>query len=119
MPMELLCPRCSAKYFVDEQRFKEKGFRCNVCQHLFAPQATKEAAPQTPEARVRAAFDPSVFRAQGHRMVDLLADYLQKATQNQGMPVVLWMPPEKLQNLWPAEFPHPNGDRGVAEITSE
>lgn len=117
--MELLCPRCSAKYFVDEQRFQEKGFRCNVCQHLFAPQVTKDAPPQTPEARVRAAFDPSVFRAQGHRMVDLLADYLQKSTQNQGMPVVLFMPPEKLQTLWPTEFPHPNGERGVSEITSE
>ena len=117
--MDLTCPSCSAHYFVNEARIQEKGFRCNVCQHFFPPKpATNKTEAPSPNDRIKAAFDPAVFRAQGHRVVDLLADYLSKATQGQ-MPVSLSMPADKRQTLWPAEFPHPNQERGVAELVSE
>jgi L-2,4-diaminobutyrate decarboxylase len=117
--MDLICPVCSARYFVNEARAQEKGFRCNVCQHSFpaTPLETKSLTPDLND-RLRAAFEPAVFRAQGHRVVDLLADYLSKATQGQ-MPVSLAVPADHRQTLWPAEFPSPNQERGVAEIVSE
>jgi L-2,4-diaminobutyrate decarboxylase len=117
--MNLICPSCSARYFVDEEKVSERGFRCNVCKHFFPPQ--KEEAPSAPPSshdKLRAAFDPAVFRAQGHRVVDLLADYLSNATQGK-MPVSLWLPPDKRATLWPATFPDPNPERGVSEIVSE
>jgi L-2,4-diaminobutyrate decarboxylase len=118
--MNLICPSCSARYFVDEEKVSEKGFRCNVCKHFFPPQKKEESsAPPSANDKVKAAFDPAVFRAQGHRVVDLLADYLANAISAKDMPVSLWLPPEKREKLWPAEFPNTDPDRGIREIVSE
>ncbi len=50
------------------------------------------------------AFDPEAFRMQGHRWVDMLAEYLSRA-QNREMSVLPWRKPEDMLAEWPAEFP--------------
>jgi L-2,4-diaminobutyrate decarboxylase len=55
--------------------------------------------------RVRKAFDAETFRAQGHALVDRLAEYLGRATRGEPMPVLPWTAPEAQLGRWPAEFP--------------
>lgn len=65
--------------------------------------------PPTPDS-LKAAFDPATFRAQGHAVVELLADYLARAETGQ-MPVLPPTPPEELAARWPAVFPEqPSAD---------
>jgi L-2,4-diaminobutyrate decarboxylase len=54
------------------------------------------------------AFDPERFRAQGHRWVDMLAEYLARA-QSREMPVLPWRSPEDMLQEWPAGFPSADG----------
>lgn len=43
------------------------------------------------------AFDPGLFRSEGHKLVDLLADYLASATLGENeMPVLPWTDPDEL-----------------------
>ena len=64
------------------------------------------------------AFDPEIFRAQGHAVVDALADYLAQACRGR-MPVLPWVEPEELVRQWPAEFPElPAGRRQDAGETA-
>ncbi len=54
---------------------------------------------------LRDAFDPERFRAEGHRAIDLLADYLAQALAGApGLPVLPWRPLRELRADWPAEF---------------
>jgi L-2,4-diaminobutyrate decarboxylase len=53
---------------------------------------------------LREAFDPESFRAQAHRVVDLLADYMTRATRGAPMPVLPWVPPNEALAKWPAAF---------------
>jgi L-2,4-diaminobutyrate decarboxylase len=56
--------------------------------------------------RVRAAFDPERFRAQGHALVDRLADYLARAERGDDtLPVLPWREPSAQVGDWPAAFP--------------
>lgn len=41
------------------------------------------------------AYDPEWFRAEGHRLVDLLADYLHEAQAGTSLPVLAWQDPER------------------------
>src|SRR5258706_14770312 len=50
------------------------------------------------------AFDARTFREQGHRVVDLLADYLGAATARADMPVLPWVPPNEAGAAWPCDF---------------
>jgi L-2,4-diaminobutyrate decarboxylase len=52
------------------------------------------------------AFDAAAFRAQGHRMVDQLADHLDQANRRQGPVLPPWSPAESVDR-WPAEFDAP------------
>lgn len=56
-------------------------------------------------------FDPDVFRQQGHRMVDRLADYLQQSLGGGSMPVLPWTEPDALLSQWPADFPETPRER--------
>jgi len=54
------------------------------------------------------AFDPEVFRRDGHAAVELLAGYLRAALEERGLPVLPWAAPQASLEAWPCEFP----DRG-------
>jgi len=59
---------------------------------------------------VRAAFDAGTFRAQGHALIDQLADYLARATRG-ALPVLPWVEPGDQLARWPGDFPaEPAGD---------
>lgn len=64
------------------------------------------------DPRLRDAFDPERFRAEGHRAIDLLADYLARALAGgPGLPVLPRRPPAELLAQWPAQFAAgPSGD---------
>lgn len=49
------------------------------------------------------AFDPELFRGQGHRLVDTLADHLAGVQSRQG-PVLPWREPEAALEAWPGAF---------------
>jgi L-2,4-diaminobutyrate decarboxylase len=55
------------------------------------------------------AFDPEVFRRDGHAAVERLADYLRDALDGGSLPVLPWAPPEAALAAWPAEFPERGG----------
>jgi len=57
-----------------------------------------------PLDRVRAAYDPELFRTRGHWLVDRLADYLRDATRG-AMPVLPWKTPDDQLSTWSAKFP--------------
>lgn len=51
------------------------------------------------------AFDATVFREQGHKLIDTLADYIESATRGGDMPVLPWVEPERMLERWPQMFP--------------
>ena len=55
------------------------------------------------------AFDPEVFRRDGHAAVDLLADYLRAALEERRLPVLPWAAPRQSLEAWPAGFPERGG----------
>lgn len=59
--------------------------------------------------RLARAFDPEAFRAQGHALVDQLADYLAAAQRGAPMPVLPWVEPEEALQRWPARFADEGG----------
>lgn len=68
-------------------------------------------AVTTPSDELRRAFDPGTFRALGERTIARLAEYLERATRGDAMPVLPWAEPEALLARWPGEFPEaPSGD---------
>jgi L-2,4-diaminobutyrate decarboxylase len=52
------------------------------------------------EDLLNTAYDPEGFRAEGHKLVDLLADYLQRALDHGQDKVIEWMPPEEAACHW-------------------
>ena len=64
-----------------------------------------------------AAYDAEAFRAQGHRLVDALADYLRATTRGEG-PVLPDAPPERTAAAFGEPFPaKPSGEDLVALVT--
>jgi L-2,4-diaminobutyrate decarboxylase len=57
-----------------------------------------------PLERIRRAYDPELFRARGHEVVDRLAEYLRLATSGT-VPVLPWKEPHEQLSAWPAAFP--------------
>jgi L-2,4-diaminobutyrate decarboxylase len=58
-----------------------------------------------PSPRLAAAYAADRFRADGHRVIDRLADHLAAATAGDDAPVLPWAPPAEAIAAWPAEFP--------------
>ncbi len=57
------------------------------------------------------ALGPDAFREQGHKLVDMLADYVAAASKGGDMPVLPWVEPERMLERWPQTFPeHPAQD---------
>jgi len=54
---------------------------------------------------IRDAFDPEHFRETGHRLVDLLADYLEQAQSGKMQAVLPNINPEEMLEEWKGEFP--------------
>lgn len=50
------------------------------------------------------AFDPETFRAQGHQLIDQLADYLKNMQNDPGIAVLPWQSPEDRLYSWQADF---------------
>src|SRR5690348_15898720 len=57
-----------------------------------------------PLDRIRSAYDPELFRARGHALVDTLAEYLRAATAGT-LPVLPWREPDEQLAAWPNAFP--------------
>ncbi len=55
------------------------------------------------------AFDPELFRRDGHAVVDRLADYLRAALEDRNVPVLPWAAPAASLAAWPAEFAEHGG----------
>ena len=51
------------------------------------------------------AFNSDTFRAQGYKLIDSLADYLDLTTRGAEMPVLPWVEPAEMLNRWPQTFP--------------
>jgi L-2,4-diaminobutyrate decarboxylase len=50
------------------------------------------------------AYDPERFRADGHAVVDALADHLATCIPGDDLPVIPWIPPSDALARWPADF---------------
>jgi len=58
------------------------------------------------------AFDPEAFRKNGHRLIDILADYLTDAlpgshSSNDALKAIPWQNPEDLADYWRDDFSRP------------
>ena len=49
---------------------------------------------------LKAVYDPELFRKNGHRSVDLLADYLESVRTNKTEKVINWLSPEEQLTFW-------------------
>ena len=48
----------------------------------------------------KTAFNPELFRQEGHKMIDLLSEYLEKVVNRADIPVLLWTDPDKLADQY-------------------
>ncbi len=80
--------------------------------------ASAELGP-VPDAIARA-YDPSRFRADGHRLIDQLADHLAACTSatDDGLPVIPWLAPADMLPRWPADFADQPADDLVDTLTA-
>ena len=85
----------------------------NVSMHA-AREISVQAATftgMTSSRDVEHAYDPERFRVLGHRVVDLLADHLARATSRDStLPVLPAIAPEEMMTRWPARFPERGGE---------
>lgn len=63
-----------------------------------------KSSSQIPSS-IEKAYDSEEFRVNGHKIVDILADYLKKAGSGQLDSVLPPISPEEMLDLWDAEFP--------------
>jgi L-2,4-diaminobutyrate decarboxylase len=54
-------------------------------------------------AKIPAPFDPEVFRNEGHKLVDILSDYLGKTLKGEEKSVLPWNEPDKLAEIFAFE----------------
>ena len=59
-------------------------------------------------------FDPELFRSEGHKVIDLLADYLAGEIKRPDTPVLPWTDPDELTEVYAEVF-----SRGAAEPFTE
>jgi L-2,4-diaminobutyrate decarboxylase len=59
---------------------------------------------------IHQAYDPELFRTQGHQLVDMLADYLKKCLHSDhDLPVLPYIPPDELLSSWEKDFSQAHG----------
>jgi len=59
-------------------------------------------------------FDPELFREEGHKIIDLLSDYLKEVTARPDTPVLPWTDPDELTDVYSKVL-----ERGAAEPFTE
>jgi L-2,4-diaminobutyrate decarboxylase len=52
----------------------------------------------------QAPFDPELFRHEGHKIIDLLSDYLREVTNRPDTPVLPWTEPDELAAIYSESF---------------
>ena len=52
------------------------------------------------KSKIPSPFSPEEFRKEGHKLVDILSDYLNDALSGKGMPVLPWNEPDHLAELF-------------------
>jgi len=65
---------------------------------------------------LRAAYDPERFRADGHRLIDTLADFLARAESRDDAPVLPWVEPARAVERWRADYREEGSGDLVAEL---
>jgi len=60
-------------------------------------------------AAIAAAYDPNRFRYDGHRLIAILGQQLERAERRDDAPVLPWVEPAASLAAWPAEFPEDGG----------
>ena len=53
---------------------------------------------------LKKAFDAEIFRQEGHRLIDLLADYLLQVSEDRSSKVIHWQSPEVEWRDWEVDF---------------
>ena len=56
----------------------------------------------------QAPFDPELFRQEGHRIIDLLSDYLKEVVNRPDTPVLAWTDPDELVERYDESFKRGN-----------
>ena len=74
-----------------------------------ADAADDDALGPVPPA-IAAAYDATRFRADGHAMIDRLADHLARATGRDDARVIPWQPPADACAAFPPDFPDAPAD---------
>ncbi|NQV03434.1 MAG: pyridoxal-dependent decarboxylase, partial [Bacteroidia bacterium] len=52
------------------------------------------------EKKISDIFNPERFKSEGHKLVDLLANYLDQAMSGNEMPVLKWIDPDQQVEFW-------------------
>ncbi len=65
---------------------------------------------------LKAAYSPDKFRAQGHQLVDLLADHLDRTMNDSSEKVIQWHPPENERRFWEAYDPEQDHGQFYQEL---
>ena len=69
---------------------------------VFEPVAKKNNMNKN-KSKIPSPFNPEEFRNEGHKVVDMLCDYLSDALSGNEMPVLPWNDPEKLVEMFSFE----------------
>lgn len=56
------------------------------------------------------AFTPELLRSEGHKLIDMLADHLEKEQSQKSEPAILWKEPEEMYLLWKNVFENKTSD---------
>ncbi len=76
----------------------------------------KAMQPCAANTSLQAAYDSTTFRRLGHQVIDQIADYLDRATKGEGMPVLPDCAPDALLARWPAGFPALGGQETLSGL---
>ncbi len=88
-------------YGPEELRILQKTWR--LCNARYNPVRDEKFLFPAVSA-IEAMFSPAQFRANGHALIDILADYLAASTAGQGR-VIAWHPPAEADLLWQRPLP--------------
>lgn len=67
-------------------------------------------------AMIKKAYESEAFREQGHALIDLLADYLQRVQQGTEEQAIQWMPPAEAATHWGDYLNQPEANENPLEL---